>query len=71
MTVHDEMAESFPLIKPRPLVVRVVHVETGQVASEHEIPADMTGHELEQWARWLEANCGPDYTTEIPNWGNA
>lgn len=54
-------------IPNRPVVVRLVHVETGQVASEHEIPVDMTGPEVEQWARWLEAVSGPAYELEIPN----
>lgn len=61
-----DFEDSLSLIAPSPLVVRVVHVESGQVASEHEIPADMTRPELEQWQRYLEVVCGPDYTTEAP-----
>lgn len=71
MSVHDEMAEAFLLGVTRPLVVRVVHIESGQVASEHPIPADMTGPEIQHWVQWLEFNSGPAFELEIPDWWQA
>lgn len=48
----------------RPLLVRVVHKETGQVAREHDVPTDWTGPEIRQWIAWLIKVCGPDYLIE-------
>lgn len=71
MSIDYDFLDSLAVVKPRPLVVRVVHVESGQVASEHEIPADMTGPELDHWTHYIEAVCGSEYTTEIPGWESA
>lgn len=71
MNIDDDFEDSLSLIAPRPLVVRVVHIETGQVAAEHEIPTDMTGPEIQHWTEYLEAVCGSAYTTEIPGWDAA
>lgn len=67
MSVHDEMAETFALAKPRPVVVRLVHIETDTVVNEFDVTG-MTGMEIQHWAEYLEAVSGDAYTTEIPGW---
>jgi len=63
----DDFQDSLALIRPRPLVVRIVHRETDAVASEFPIDPDKTPEEIRRWVAWLEENCGAKHEIEIPN----
>jgi truncated hemoglobin YjbI len=46
-------------------LVRLVHRESGQVASEHDV-SHMTGSEIENWAKYLEATTdAAGYSVEV------
>lgn len=67
MSPHQELAETFAhLTRPRPLLVRLVDVESDRCVREFRVDPSWTGLEIRQWAQWLESVCGDGYRTEIP-----
>ncbi len=48
-----------------PRLIRLVDDETGQCLREYDATA-LTGHELEQWARWLECGLPANTHLEVP-----